>query len=166
MLSTDLRSVPASTAIADAALWPSRPAIASTGRPGTARSAAPEAHAKRQGSRYDAARRTRLARRKPAVDTDERSPVPRAFVLQHASQFTPTGVANRPGQGVVRHHAAHVQVLYRDHLVFTNETGAQFMQIIAANIRNLLVDLGHPELCLAPILRAFPFAGQRLLRDR
>src|ERR1035438_3079787 len=79
MLGTDFRLVPASTATADAALWPNRSNIASTGShgeplrenitgrvhvavmPDSARRAIPEAHVERQRLCHRTARRTRLA---------------------------------------------------------------------------------------------------------
>ena len=131
---------------------------------GAARPTTPEAHVEWHGIRHYPARRTGLARRIPAVYADEPSPIPAALVFEHSRKLTPTGIADRSGQSVVRHHAAHVQVFDRDRLVFTNQTGRKLVQIVAANIRNPLVDLGHPELCLALVLRALPLAGQRLLR--
>jgi len=128
------------------------------------RRASPLSNIERHSIVFESADRTQFARWKPAVNADKRPPMPRTLVLQHADQFAPAGIANCSGKTVVRHHAAHVQVFDRDHLVFANQAGRKLLQIVAANIRNLLVDLGHPELCLAPILRAFLFSGESLLR--
>jgi hypothetical protein len=71
--------------------------------------------------------------------------MPLAFILQLPDELVPTGIRNRAGQGMVRHHAAHVQVLDDDHLVFTNEPSTELVQIVAADVRNLLMDFGHVQ---------------------
>ena len=172
MLSTGDKTVRASTATAFAARSPLRSYIASTrdhGQPGrknitggvdipvvldSALGTRPRTHVERQGIHYRAARRTGLARRTPTVDVDKGTSMPLAFVLQLANELAPAGIANSPGKRMVRHHAAHIQVLDCDRLVFTNQPGTQVMQEVAANIRNLLVDLGHADACLEPSDRA------------
>lgn len=44
---------------------------------------------------------------------------------------------NGSGLRVKRYHAANIQVLDHDRLVFTNELSAEFMQAIAADIGNV-----------------------------
>ena len=64
----------------------------------------------------------------------------------------------------VRHHAAHIQVLDHDRVVFANEISGQLLQTVATNIGNLLMDLGNFDACLVPVKGTLFLAGQRFVR--
>ncbi len=111
--------------------------------------------------------------RKPAVNFNQFSPIPLAFVSKLANQFAPASIANSKSKLMVLHHilereARHQggrQILNYNRLVFTNQLSRQLMQKIFSSIGNGSVDSSHLRLCLMSVVTPASFARQRLLHS-
>lgn len=73
------------------------------------------------------------------VDSNQGTAVPLGFVLQHPAERGPGSVLNGVGEGAIRQHPAHAQILDRDHLVFANQPSGEFVQEIMPPIRHTCV---------------------------
>lgn len=108
-----------------------------------------------------AAARASLRAWKELVDLDVGATVPSALVLEHPKEAAPGGVGDCSRKPAILDHVAHPQALDHDHLVFANQSCAEFMQMILPSVGNTGVVPGeflpHP----VSVLRAFLLAGQR-----
>jgi hypothetical protein len=101
---------------------------------------------------------------KPAVDFNQFSPIPLAFVGKLANQFAPTSIANRKSEFMVFHHIFDSQILNHYRLIFTNQLSCQLMQKIFPSIGNLSVDSSHFNPCFMSVVTPFLFARKSLLQ--
>lgn len=90
------------------------------------------------------------------------SPVPCGFVLQLPPEFRPTGVGNTFSQAMILLHVLHTQVLQADHLVLANQPGGQLVQEVHPGVSHLLVEPGHLQPGLLPVLPAPKGVGFRV----
>ena len=92
---------------------------------------------------------------KPAIDLNQFSPVPLAFIGKLANQFAPTRIANGKSKFMVLHHIFDSQILNHYRLVFTNQLSRQLMQKVFPSIGNLCVDFSHFQPRLMSIVAPF-----------
>src|SRR5260221_1129926 len=100
----------------------------------------------------------------PAVDRDQRAPVPGRFVFQLPHQFAPARVANRFGERVIANHVLDSKALDTDHLVVVNQSCREFVQAIKPLVSNLGMDSGHSAARLLAVLRSLLLPAECLLR--
>ncbi len=98
---------------------------------------------------------TPLAGWVPAVDPNQRAPVPPGFVRQLPHEFRPACVADRFRQGAVLFHIADGKAFDGDHLVFVYQPCRELVQEIPARVRNLRVQICHLQLRLGAASRSF-----------
>src|SRR5690242_9982674 len=99
----------------------------------------------------------------PAVDLDQRAPIPRRLVLQLPYQLAPAHVAYRFGERVIANQVLDGQALHTDHLVFVNQACRELMQAVKALVGDLGMDAGDSASRLLAILRSLLITAKRLL---
>ena len=100
----------------------------------------------------------------PAVDADQRAPVPLRLVSQLPQELRPAGISNRLGQMSVLLHVADSQHLDGDHLVLVDQTGRELVQEVPANVDNAGMCPGDLAPRLRAVLRAFLLFRQPTLQ--
>ena len=93
------------------------------------------------------------------VYLDERSPIPCAFVFQHANEIAESGIRNYSSKAAILEHVLGAQRLNNNHLVLMNELSAQLLKKVCSNIRYPLVNLGDSNASLLSVLRALGTAA-------
>src|SRR6266566_9106449 len=91
----------------------------------------------------------------PLVNLHQVPAVPLRFVFQLGHKLTPPHVTDRFTQLVVLEHVLHLQALYTDRLVFTDQACRELMQEFTAAISNADVHTGDFLTGLRAILGAF-----------
>ena len=84
--------------------------------------------------------------------THNSASIPLSLIFQHSKEVAPTSVADIMSQLVVAHHPLDIEVFDCDHLVFANESSAQFLVMVVTPVRNALMDPGNLDLLFLPIV--------------
>ena len=102
---------------------------------------------------------TGLRRRRPAVNLHHVDAVPLSLVRQLSDELAESRVTDRLREGMIVHHAAHVQVLdeYRTHLAIVRQFMRDLVQEVAARVPDLRMAFGNDVLLPCPVVRAFLF---------
>lgn len=116
----------------------------------------PGAHGQRHRTLGMAADRAPPAGRIPAIDADQRAPIPPRLVLKLPDELRPTRVGNGFRQTAVALHVAHGKALDGDHLVLADHPGRELVQEIPARVRDARMHARDFQLQLASVLRAGP----------
>jgi hypothetical protein len=98
--------------------------------------AAPLAHLQRQCVVDVSAGMAPLRTGVPAINPDQRAPIPVRFVLQLPDQLAPPHVADTRRQRGMTDDVLDGQRLYTDHLVLANQARRQLVQAIKALVGN------------------------------
>ena len=69
-----------------------------------------------------------------AINQVQLALVPLGLAGQLPAQFLPANIGDRLGQVTVLEHAAHVEVLERNGVVFADHTRGEFMQVVASAV--------------------------------
>src|SRR5258707_6624254 len=96
----------------------------------------PLAHVQGQGVKHVPAGVATLGTGIPAVNLDQRAPIPGRFVLQLPPQLAPPDVTDGLGERVIADQVLDRQRLHAYRLVFTNEACHQLVRAIAALVTN------------------------------
>ncbi len=126
---------------------------------------------------------TALRTREPSVNLHQGSTVPKSFIFQLPHQFSPCCITDGTGEfgildpygfasrfksgnppNALAHHVLNCQILNHYRLVFTNQSGCQFVAMVFSGVRNLSLNPSYFESCFVSVARSFLFATQRLLR--
>ena len=78
--------------------------------------------------------------------------IPPRLIFQHSEEVPPASITDLMGQLMVAHHPLDIEVFDCDHLVFANESSAQFLVMVVTPVRNALMDPGNLDLLLLPIV--------------
>lgn len=105
-----------------------------------------------------------FAGREPPVNYPEIPSIPCAFVGEHGFNLRPPRIRNGTCKAVVFDHVPHCQILDCDRLVFTNETGCQFVELVLSDICDFLVNARRFDSSFLPVLAALLFSGEVPLR--
>src|ERR1700676_2360619 len=107
--------------------------------------------------------RAGFRRGEEAVNLDQGSSVPLAFVFQLADELSPSDIADGFRKTVVLHHVLDCQTLHADHLVFANNASREFVLVVTT----LVVDTGMHTRSFDPrfgsIFRSLHFLGMPTL---
>lgn len=101
--------------------------------------ARPRANVQRQPFDDETARVACFAAREESIDLHELPAVPLGFVFELPEEFRPTGIRDHTRERVVLNHPRYVQILDYDHLVFANESSAQFVEMVLATVGHVSV---------------------------
>ena len=96
--------------------------------------------------------RTPLRTGIPAIDRDQRAPIPPGLVREHAEQFSPTHIGDGFRQAVIFQHMLDCQRLDTDHLVLADESGRQLVLKITAAIGDAGMDASDLAPGFLPVL--------------
>jgi len=107
--------------------------------------------------------RADLGTREPAINRHQFPAIPAALVIKHISQLVPGSIRDGSGQLVVLEHAAHVQILDYDRLVFADESSGEFMQVVGSLVGDSRVYSSNFPSRLDPISRTSSFSGKSSL---
>src|SRR5712691_9203587 len=97
----------------------------------------------------------------PAIRHDNPAAIHCRLIFKLSPELMEAHVGNRSRQPIIRHHAAHVQILNADHSEPCHQCRCQLMQGIRPDMGNPRMKPGNFGLRLAPVGRAFHLAGQR-----
>ena len=104
-----------------------------------------------------------LGTREPALNLDQRSPVPVALIFKLSHQLTPASIADSLSQLMVFYHVLHSQVLNGNRLVFPHQSSRQLVKHIFSSIRNLSLYPRYAQSGFVPIARAFHLTAKRFV---
>lgn len=90
----------------------------------------------------------------PLVNSDEGTPIPGRFVLQHADEFAPADIMNSLCQRRMLHHRLHLQTLDAYRLVLTNQASRELLQEVRATVSNAGMDTRDGTTSLIAVLGA------------
>src|SRR5260370_9849975 len=93
----------------------------------------------------------------PAIDFNEVSSVPPAFILQLADELAPSHITDRLGEAVIFDHILDRQTLHADHLVLANNACRKFVLVVSTTVMNTGMHTGNSAPCFLPILGPFLF---------
>src|SRR5262245_31227789 len=119
--------------------------------PDTAIRTPPLSRIQGQGVEYPPAATTALGTGIPAVNFDERAPIPLRFVLQLSHQLTPARVADALCQPGITDQVLDGQRLDTDHLVLADQPRRQLMQSVKSLVSNPGIDTGDFQACFLTI---------------
>jgi hypothetical protein len=117
--------------------------------------ARPRSNIKRHLVRYRTTLRASFARREPPINLNDSLPSPSSLVFQKPDQRGPSGIGYRLGEVVVLGHSLDVQRFEDDHLVFVDQSTAEFVKVIAAGVRDTLMYPCDKLPCFVARLRSF-----------
>src|SRR3954467_4940199 len=98
-----------------------------------------------------------------AIDPDQLAPVPQGLVAQQANELCPPGVGDRAGMQPGAQHAFDRKRLDADRLVFTDQTGGEFVQEVLPGMAHGGMGAADLQPGLAPVLRSLLLARQPAL---
>ena len=97
---------------------------------------------------------TRLTRRIPAINLDERASIPPGFVYQLAHELAPTHIADGFGERVVLDHVLDRKALDAHHLVFADDACRELVLVVPPPVGDAGMDTGHGLTSLCPVTAA------------
>ena len=101
-----------------------------------------------------------------SVSHPQLSAIPSTFVGQHLTELPETGATDVLCQFVILDHAAHVQVLNRQHVEPAHQIGGQLVERVFSTVGNLGVQPCHLEPLLIPAATTLDAAGENPLQSR
>jgi hypothetical protein len=124
----------------------------------------PATNIQREFVNYKSALKTPFRTRKESVYFDQPSPVPLALVLKLTKQFPPRGITNTTSKLAVLDHVSNREVFDSYQAILLYQTGSQLVQKISTSIFNFGVYPSYFKTRFMPVVRAFGFPIQFLLR--
>ena len=105
----------------------------------------------------------RFARWIPAIDFDEGSSVPLAFIFQLTDKLTPSDITDGFCQTVIFDHVLDGQTLDANHLVFVYDASRKFVLVVTPTVIDTSMNTGHLAASFLPVLGTFLFLGMPTL---
>lgn len=115
---------------------------------------------------YMSGRPTRAAgfgRRIKPTDLNQRSSIPRRFVVQLTEKLSPDGIGDGTTVALCPQHTFNRQCLNRDHLVFVDQSTRRLMQEVLSGVADGSMGARLFQLSLRPVSGAFLFVRQTAL---
>ncbi len=106
---------------------------------------------------------TTLARWEKAVNLNQFSTVPLAFILKLTNQFTPPSIRDATSKGTILNHVSHSQILNHYRLVFTYQLSGQLVQKIFSRVSNFCLNSSYSKSSFFSIFRTFLSSRKSLL---
>lgn len=98
-----------------------------------------------------------------AVHKPQFPSVPLAFVFEHLTKLTETGIRDRLGEAVVFHHTPYIQVFDANTVVPAHQIGSHFVQVVLSGVADVLLYPGNTNALPVPPSATLGFASEDAL---
>lgn len=104
-----------------------------------------------------------LRGREEAVHKPQLPAVSLAFVFEHGSELTKTGIGDRLGETMVFDHPSHVQVFDADSVVLTHQISRHLIEVILSGVANVFLYPSNADALTVPPTTTFDATGENAL---
>ncbi len=108
---------------------------------------------------------TPLAAWEKPVSNSQFAAIPSALVSQHFSELSEAGATDMLGECVILYHAAHVQVLNRQHVETPNQIGCELVEHVLSTVGDFGMQPRHFQPLLIPSSTAFDASSENSLQS-